>query len=527
MARRQRPWFEGFWANAGESVKLEDLPSKSYLTISVKNLILLSMLQFTHLMLLLVCAIWALATNAAGLLMTSMVLQAGSVLNVLTPAAKATGVAGYGITPFHLMALVVVAIALWRLIDAPRPAWPRHLKWPISFLVLYVLVALAGAWWLPQLFEGTPVHDLIKRYGIDELSPLAWNFGHAVQMISLLMLLAVLAAVWLLCQTHDERHRLLTGLALGCALVLVIGAYEQFAPHLQWPSVAAYWANNPGYHQRPLAPAGLALNRIGLPFSEPSYASAYMSAMLLGTLAMALLGRRWWWWAPAAFFCAAGLVNTLGSTGLAAAGAALVGLFFWVVLAALRPSAAWSRRWRAAVLCTLLLVASVWGFRAYEGSAVQPHIDTMVQRLIVHKATSENGVREKSNERAVEIVQETRGLGVGMGSHRASSYLASMLANTGVVGCALFVGMLLTLLWRYWKAPALSDAQIFVAAALPTATLAMGLGIPDLNMPMYWGFIILGFVFCPDDDQIRGHTGSPKSPTQEAASQVSAVGQDS
>jgi hypothetical protein len=46
----------------------------------------------------------------------------------------------------------------------------------------------------------------------------------------------------------------------------------------------------------------------------------------------------------------------------------------------------------------------------------------------------------------------------------------------------------------------LSDAQIFVAAALPTATLAMGLGIPDLNMPMYWGFIILGFVFCPGDE---------------------------
>jgi hypothetical protein len=87
--------------------------------------------------------------------------------------------------------------------------------------------------------------------------------------------------------------------------------------------------------------------------------------------------------------------------------------------------------------------------------------------------------------------------------------------------------MLVTLLWRYWKASALSDAQIFVAAALPTATLAMGLGIPDLNMPMYWGFIILSFVFCPDDDQIRGHTDSPKSPTQEATSQISAEGQAS
>lgn len=462
------------------------------------------MFQFTHLMLLLVCAVLALTTNAAGLLMASMVLQAGSVLNVLTPAAQATGAQAYGVTPFHAMALVVVVLAVWRLLLAPRPAWPRHLNWPLALLLLYALVAVAGAWWLPLWFAGTPVHDLIKMYGVSELSPLAWNFGHAVQMLSLLLLLAVLAAVWLLCQAPGARQRLLAGLALGGALVLVMGAYEQLVPHLKWPSVAAFWANNPGYHQAPLAPAGFVLNRIGLPFSEPSYASAYMAAMLLGTLAMAFLGRRWWWWAPAALLCAAGLVNTLGSTGLAAAGAAVVGLVFWVVLAALRPSATWTRRWRAALLCALLLVASVWGVRAYEGSALQPHVEAMVKGLIVDKATLKDGVREKSNQRALEIVQETYGLGVGMGSHRASSYFASMLANTGVAGLLLFVGMLLSLLWRYWRAPALSDAQIFVAAALPTATLAMGLGIPDLNMPMYWGFIILGFVFCPDDAQLQG-----------------------
>jgi len=34
---------------------------------------------------------------------------------------------------------------------------------------------------------------------------------------------------------------------------------------------------------------------------------------------------------------------------------------------------------------------------------------------------------------------------------------------------------------------------------LATATIAVGLGIPDLNLPMYWGFIFLGFVFCPAD----------------------------
>ena len=34
--------------------------------------------------------------------------------------------------------------------------------------------------------------------------------------------------------------------------------------------------------------------------------------------------------------------------------------------------------------------------------------------------------------------------------------------------------------------------------SLATATLAMSLGIPDLNLPMYWGFVFLAFIFCPE-----------------------------
>jgi hypothetical protein len=137
----------------------------------------------------------------------------------------------------------------------------------------------------------------------------------------------------------------------------------------------------------------------------------------------------------------------------------------------------------------------------------------MFKGLIVDKAKQSDGVREKTNKRAMEILHETNGLGVGLGSHRASSFFASLFANTGVLGFGLFIAMLGSLLWRYWRAPQLSDMQIFVATALPTATLAMGLGIPDLNMPMYWNFIFLGFVFCPSNEasEFDGGGGCPPS----------------
>jgi hypothetical protein len=200
----------------------------------------------------------------------------------------------------------------------------------------------------------------------------------------------------------------------------------------------------------------------------------------------------------AAVLSTLGLLNSLGSTGLAATGVAMAALCLWVLGQALRPSTSLGRRMRAALLGVLLLLASTWGVHMYNQSDIKPRVDGLVNHLIFKKVKSQDGVRELSNKRALEIVQETYGLGVGMGSNRASSFFASLVSNTGVLGAALFCAMLVSLLWRYVRAPALTDMQIFVALALPTATLAMGLGIPDLNLPMYWGFIFLAFVFCPE-----------------------------
>jgi hypothetical protein len=481
------------------------------------------MLQLTFLALVFAFAALSQLTNLAGLLMFSTVMQAGSVLNITTPIAAATGVTAYGVTPFHAASALLVLAGAYRMLRGPRPSWPSHLAWPIALLGAYSIVAILGSLWLPRLYSGISVHAGIQKLGSENLSPLAWNFGHAVQAISLLLLMAVLIAIWLLCQSQKSRHRLLAGLALGCSLVLVLGVYEQLAPRIDMPSVADFWANNPGYHQAPLAPMGLLLNRVGLPFSEPSYASVYLAAMLLGTLSVALLGRAWWLGLPAALLCAFGLINTMGSTGLAAGAAALSVLLFWVVAGALRPSASWSRRLRAIFLCVFLLFATVFVGTVYENSPLRADVDIAVKRLILDKVNEADGsskIRAYNNQRALEIVVETNGLGVGMGSQRASSFFASLLSNTGVLGFVFFMGMLVSLLWRYWRATALSDAQIFVAAALPTATLAMGVGIPDLNLPMYWGFIFLAFVFCPKDAQMAAHHPTTRDVAVESDSLV-------
>jgi hypothetical protein len=469
------------------------------------------MLQLTLLAVVLGAALLSQWTSLAGLVFVASVFQAASVMNVVTAQAAVAGTSAYGVPP--ALVLSVVAVGLWTLglmrgvlrsgmALGWRQALPitGALSWPLRWLAAYVLVAVVGAFVLPYWFAGTPVNSLAAKYGVEAVTPLLPTLSNKVQAINLFLHCGVLFYLLSAVQTQGARGRLVAGMVMACGLVIAIGFFEQLVPFMKWTSLASVLANNPGYHQAAVAPTDFVLSRVGLPFSEPSYASAYMAAMAVGVVAVALLGRGWWWSWAAGLVCMASWINTLGSTGLAAGAVAFAILGMWAVVMALRPATQWSRRWRAALICVLLLVASVWGGRLYETSTWRPQVDTMVQRLLVDKAKNTDGVRAETNIRALEIVKETYGLGVGLGSNRASSFAASMVSNTGVLGLAFFAAMLGSLLWRYVRAPVLSDMQIFVAAALPTATLSMCLGIPDLNMPMYWGFIFLGFVFCPGNE---------------------------
>ena len=455
-------------------------------------------MQLTTFAAVLASALLARSMNLAGLLLVSTVLQATSVMNVSVGDAGGKGVAAYGVSPYMVMALVVGLVLMVRLVQDRGLHWPRQLRWSLGWLLAYVVVAVAGALVLPQQFAGLPVNLLVEMHGILAFSPLKPSLANVVQAINLCVHGVVLVSMVQAAQRTDGLKGLAAGTVGALALVLVVGFYQQWASWKGLPGWLPFLANNPGYEQASVAGQFIWF-RVGLPFSEPSYASAYLAATSLGCWAVAFFGRGWAWAVAAALLSTAGLLNTLGATGLAAAGGAMAVLVLAAVVHALRPSSDLNMRWRPALLCVVVLLASTWGWRALENSPYKPQLDGLVESVIVSKVQIQDGVRELSNKRALEIVQETYGLGVGMGSNRASSFFASLVSNTGVLGAALFCAMLVSLLWRYVRAPALTDMQIFVAVALPTATLAMGLGIPDLNLPMYWGFIFLGFVFCPAD----------------------------
>jgi hypothetical protein len=459
------------------------------------------MVQMTAFTAVMVAALFAQTMSLGGLVLVSTVLQAAAVVNVPLGSAGGKDVAAYGVSPYMVMALVAGLVWLWRLGQSRRLLLPQHLRWPLGFLLAYLVVAALGAWLLPMWFEGMPVNLLLEMDAINKLTPLRHTLSNLAQTLNLLVHVAVLFFLLQAMQRPEGPRGIKAGVVGALVLVLAVGFYEKWAHLSDSNFLTPYLANNLGYAQTHAVEIEI-LSRIGLPFTEPSYLSAYLAATTVGLWGVALLGHGWWWALLAAGLSALGLLNSFGSTGLAAAGVAVFFLFVWVLSQALSLSTGLGRRLRGALLGILLLLAGTWGMQQYTQSDIKPKVDRLFDSLIVSKAKKQDGVRELSNKRALEIVKETYGLGVGMGSNRASSFFASLVSNTGVLGAALFCAMLVSLLWRYVRAPALTDMQIFVAVALPTATLAMGLGIPDLNLPMYWGFIFLAFVFCPEGDAL-------------------------
>lgn len=433
------------------------------------------------------------------LVVFSAVFQATSVLNV--PVGKGA----FGVSPYNLVALLAGFVLLARLMRERSLSFLRSAPRITSVsLAGYVVIALAGALLLPHIFEGTPVNLLIERHGMDRAPvPLTFTLANAVQAVNLCVHAAVLLFLLQAAARNDWRaSRMMWALALAAALMLGIGVYERLAPLSGWPSAVKFWMNNPGYVQYHGAKIAGFL-RMSAPMSESSYASAFLAALMAGLFATMFFGRRriashWAAMSTSALLLAVGLVNTLGTTGWVAAAIVCLAIALWLGASAIRgPSGSLLRPRALALWVTLVLIALSFAW-VWKASPAAPQVAKVMDNLLLKKLDGGSAkIRNRSNDHALQIVKDTHGLGVGLGSNRASSFFASLVSNTGVAGALLFVAMLVSLLWRYARAPVLSDSQRFVAVSLVTATLAMGIAIPDLNLPVYWIFIFMAFLFCP------------------------------
>lgn len=432
------------------------------------------------------------------LLVVAAVLHAPAVAVI---GAKPYG-GGTGISPWFITALVAcihltVLVVRRRGLSLGESLAMRRstLGWSVFFGL-----AIVSSFALPWLFAGTEVHALGHRRGFGIApTPLQWSVSNLVQAVNSAMLWLVMLYVLQVAHTPGITRRLAIGTAGAVATALLLALWQraqilEILPTLQWFQLSL----NPSYVQR--VGGGVdGIARIPWPFPEPSYSAVFLAAIYAGGLALFLFTRRVAVGAALALAGLLGAANSLGVAGIATAAFATIVLLALAAFRLVRHGSDLQANLRTKFwgLMLALVAAVACGFildriPMFERFSIQMLTSRLLEPRLAGVEPS-GASRAASHVVAMSVLLETFGLGAGLGSNRASSYVASLLSNVGLLPSLLFLGLLghqIRLLARVWQQ---EPAAVFILAGLPTMLVGVALAIPDLNWPALWVWIIFSF----------------------------------
>jgi hypothetical protein len=388
------------------------------------------------------------------------------VLSASTPFVATASVisSGNSVTPFFLLLLVIVAIPvlgwLYRPVDTALAAEPGR-----TSLLLFGLWATVISLLGPIYFAGTPVLD--PRSGIDAEvqfpSLLQFGISNFAQVLYLLLGLAMVIYVGQVPGVSPQLPSI--GFAIGTVfstLRLVLSedlTRELFdtAPNIR------YINTTPDGQER--------LRGI---FSEPS-ALATFSITALVFFAMSAArstGRLRAFSLVMAAWC---LLNL----GLSSSGTALIGGLIVTGLLgghALYRFASGRSRWSPLAVFGVFLSIPVV-------IVVLPLLYGSANGVIGDKVQSDSyAARSAADLFSLDLVGQTLGWGVGLGSNRPSSFLSMLLSCTGVIGTGLFFFAVARLVGGAYRIPAFQPSAWALVALLVTKCVTG----PDMSEQPMW-----------------------------------------
>jgi hypothetical protein len=392
------------------------------------------------------------------------------ILSTVFQASSIVSSGSVGIQPYYCVATLFV---IRFLVLRGEGGYGAMALYPFArFWVLFVVVSVASALILPFMFQGIPVFD--PRIGIDfnfllGPAPLRFQFGNIVQSGFLILNVLVVIAATRPGLSIERAHRMFFRSSYLIVLIVVV---QDLFFWLGLPFPSKLLNNNPGYGVVPLSETNL---RATGSFTEPSMAGAVLAGLVAAFL--------WQYFAGKTSILKPGvavvaLLLVASTSSLAAVIVVLVVLILANPVFRLPWFIRVARLGRisvfiiaAAVLTTLLIV---------------PTFRSILLAQTLEKGGSDSAlVRLGADLFALNLTLQTHGLGVGLGSNRPSSFVASLLSQVGVTGFVLFLFAALSTLYR------LPKQHRWIGMAAVGLLLSMALGMPDLSFPFLWILLAL------------------------------------
>lgn len=372
------------------------------------------------------------------------------VVSTLFGSAAAITLSSLGavsIQPAHLI-LGVLAVTVfaeprnWSLI-IPALRFPNTGFW----FVATVAYGVVGALLFPRLFAGSTYVNAIgaTEFGPSfvavPLAPTSGNFTQTVYFIGDLVCFCI-AYVW--ASVPGGTGRLVNALLAYC-IGNVLFAGVDLATFWSGTSYLLEFMRNAAYtlHDETIV---YGLKRIVGSFTEAS-SFAYASIGALGfVLRLWLGGYQPWLTFGLSVVTVALLVFSTSTTAYAALPVFLVLVYLYVALQVFT-----GRSTKA--MAQFMIFAPVVGIAILLAIALQPSVlatlTDYMNVLVFDKGSTQSGIdRGRWNEFAIRNVIDTYGLGSGIGSVRASSFVIAVAANLGVPGAITFGLFLASLFWR-------------------------------------------------------------------------------
>lgn len=427
---------------------------------------------------------WAIATGIA------------AFFQAATPILVFAGGRASGLAPAYCLLFV----GLWHVYGMARARsgrYARQFDFPAAtwWLLGFTVIGVVGAIVWPRFFEGW-VRALPSREGlgsgfVEPVRPVGTNYIQAFYLLCNFLLFAVSA--YLVQIGAVTRETMIKGVVSGAVISVTIGVYQLVAYHfgLPWPSGVIN--SNIGVAQL-LDQTALGFKRMSSTFLEPSQ----MALHLLGVFGIVGLGLRRKW--------LGGMV--LAALMISTSSTAYFGLAILLIIWTALDLPARGLKVLPIALAILVVVP---------GTLVVDHLLTggrLAEGLIFRKFEGGSGEsRLYADWLAMRTFFDSYGLGVGVGSARASSIFATLAATTGIPGLLAFGAFVVAVLRGVGRSP--DDRERALLFGLIGLLVGWAISTPDLVFPLFWvlagvaaGASSRGLVVAPSDRAAHGRVGA-------------------
>jgi hypothetical protein len=342
----------------------------------------------------------------------------------------------------------------------------------VRYIVIFILFSVCASFILPHYWEGVMVYS---ESGIDSMvliggNPLRFGSGHIIQISY-----AVLNFLTVYC-IYKNRTKLPDNFikkifVVSIVVVLLTGFWEFTAKTTGFYFPYTFFFNNNGYSQLYMQNAG-GLMRLNSTFLEPSYCGAFLSASFWAMMSVNKIKNK-----LLCIIIGIALILNLSGTGIIAF---LAGILIYICIN--------KKKYILPLLISGLVLTLI--INAFE------YFDN-IKNMLIDKMSSQSGiVRSIAAYFTWELFLQTKGTGIGLGSHRGSSFILNILACLGIIGTILFSKFYLYLL----KHSRIQNTWLFSFTLV--LLVAQCIAIPDFSFSIMWMCFFMSAALIPVTEKI-------------------------